>query len=297
MFYWRQILGPSTAGGPVIELGFTSRAEAIEETDASESSEAGPFGRFNLGGHVGDDPVAVERNRHSLAKALGVPRDQLLFMRQVHGTTVLEVSGPWSTYPDGHATGPTSGATSGHASGHAEGVNLSDDLGDSIDPEPPACDGIVTRSRDLALAVLVADCVPVLLHDSRAAVVAAVHAGRPGMTDGIVPEAVHRMRELGARDISAVVGPSVCGRCYEVPEELVMAAARTSPVSATRSWTGTPAVDVASGVVDQLTSEGVAVQWVPGCTREDAELYSYRRERRTGRFAGVIVMRSDRGAA
>jgi YfiH family protein len=253
VFYWQQTVAPAAPGAPVIELAFTSRAEP---------SAAGPFGGFNLGGHVGDDPAAVERNRAALAQALAVPRDRLLFMHQVHGTRVLEVSGPWAE--------------------HAP---------------PPECDGIVTRSRDLALAVLVADCVPVLLHDATAGVVAAVHAGRPGMTDGIVREAVHRMRELGAGDIGAAVGPSVCGRCYEVPAELVTAAARTSPVSATRSWTGTPAVDVAAGVVDQLTSEGVAVQWIPGCTREDDDLYSYRRERRTGRFAGVIVMRSGKGAA
>lgn len=252
MFYWQQTLAPATSGAPVIELAFTSRAEP---------SAAGPFGGFNLGGHVGDDPDTVERNRNALAQALAVSRDRLLFMGQVHGTTVLEVSGPWT------------------------------------EPEPARdCDGIVTRSRELALAVLVADCVPVLLHDATAEVIGAVHAGRPGMTDGVVREAVHRMRALGARDISAVVGPSVCGRCYEVPEELVVAAARTSAVSATRSWTGTPAVDVAAGVVDQLTADGVAVQWIPGCTREDENLYSYRRERRTGRFAGVILMRSGKAA-
>jgi YfiH family protein len=176
-------------------------------------------------------------------------------MRQVHGTTIVDVSGPWTD-------------------------------------EPPQCDGIVTATGDLALAVLVADCVPVLLHDSVAGVVGAVHAGRPGMTDRIVAAAVARMRELGAVDIAAVVGPSVCGRCYEVPEELVAAAARTSPVAVARSWSGTPAVDVAAGVVDQLMAEGVAVQWVPGCTREDEDLYSYRRDHKTGRFAGVVVLRT-----
>ena len=59
-----------------------------------------------------------------------------------------------------------------------------------------------------------------------------------------------------------------------------------------RSWTGTHAIDVAAGVVEQLSAEGVAVQWIPGCTREDGSLYSYRRDGRTGRFAGLIVMRS-----
>lgn len=244
VFYWRSTIARATTRAAEVELAFTSRAHP----------GVGPFGGFNLGGHVGDDPAAVEAHRATLAGELGLERDRLLFMRQVHGTTVLEAAGPWSS-------------------------------------DVPECDGIVTRATDLALAVLVADCVPVLLHDSAAGVIGALHAGRPGMTDGIVPRALRLMRELGAHDIAAVVGPSVCGRCYEVPEELVMAAARTSPVSATRSWTGTPAIDVAAGVVDQLASEGVAIEWVPGCTREDTDLYSYRRERQTGRFAGVVVMR------
>ena len=59
-------------------------------------------------------------------------------------------------------------------------------------------------------------------------------------------------------------------------------------VSATLSWTGTPAIDVAAGVVDQLTEAGVRVTWVPGCSREDPDLYSYRRDGVTGRFAGVV---------
>lgn len=248
MFYWRSSITPPTPDAPSVELAFTSSARVGDE----------PFGGFNLGGHVGDDPASVQSNRELLARQLGVDREQLLFMGQVHGTTVVEAAGPWSS-------------------------------------EVPECDGIVTLATDLALAVLVADCVPVLLHDVAAGVVGAVHAGRPGMTEGIVGKAVGLMRELGARDVAAVVGPSVCGRCYEVPRELAEAAARTSPVSAARSWTGTPAIDVAAGVVDQLVSEGVAVEWVPGCTREQEELYSYRRQRQTGRFAGVIVLR--RGGA
>ncbi|HEU5144304.1 MAG TPA: peptidoglycan editing factor PgeF [Dermatophilaceae bacterium] len=253
MFYWRSTVAPTVAGAPVVELAFTRRA-GLEPPGASHGA-ASRFGGFNLGGHVGDDPRVVERNRVALARAVGVARERLVFMRQVHGTTVADVSGPWKA-------------------------------------APPECDGIVTATGNLALAVLVADCVPVLLHDSTAGVVGAVHAGRPGMTDRIVAAAVARMRELGAVDVAAVVGPSVCGRCYELPEELVAAAGRTSPVSVTRSWSGTPAVDVAAGVVDQLMTEGVAVQWVPGCTREDEDLYSYRRVRKTGRFAGVVVLRT-----
>jgi YfiH family protein len=149
-------------------------------------------------------------------------------------------------------------------------------------------DALVTTSTDLALAVLVADCTPVLLVDRVAGVAAAVHAGRPGMMAGVVGHAIDAMADLGARSISAVVGPSVCGRCYEVPEAIRAQAARISPVAAAISWEGTPAIDVAAAVVDQLQARSVSVQWVRGCSRESQELFSYRRQHRTGRFAGVV---------
>jgi len=158
---------------------------------------------------------------------------------------------------------------------------------DGVPDVAPSCDAVVTRSTEVALAVLVADCVPVLL--SGGGVVAAVHAGRPGLVAGVVPRTLAVMRELGAGEVDAVVGPSVCGRCYEVPAEMRDTAARVEPVSATVSWTGTPAIDVAAGVVAQLRAGGVEVRWVPGCSRERDDLYSYRRDGRTGRFAGVVA--------
>ena len=159
---------------------------------------------------------------------------------------------------------------------------------DGFPAEPPRCDAVVTASPAVALAVLVADCVPVLL-SSDSGIVAAVHAGRPGLVAGVVPRTLETMAGLGAGTVDALVGPSVCGRCYEVPEEMRAEVARVHPVSATVSWTGTPAVDVAAGVVAQLRDAGVAVTWVPGCSRERPDLYSYRRDGLTGRFAGVVA--------
>ncbi len=76
--------------------------------------------------------------------------------------------------------------------------------------------------------------------------------------------------------------------CYEVPEAMVEQAARISPVAAAMSWQGTPAIDVAAAVVDQLRARSVAVQWISGCSRESEELFSYRRQPRTGRSAGFV---------
>jgi len=217
----------------------------------------GDFASLNLGGHVGDDPSAVELNRRLVASTLDVQRDHLLFMSQCHGSDIALVDGPWRG-------------------------------------DPLEVDGLVTTSTDLALAVLVADCTPVLLVDRDAGVAAAVHAGRPGMMQGIVGRAVDAMTDLGARSISAVVGPSVCGRCYEVPEAMRAQAARISPVAAAISWRGTPAIDVAAGVVDQLQARSVAVNWIGGCSRESEGLFSYRRKHRTGRFAGVVRLLETR---
>lgn len=258
MFFWReQIEGgdrPGPAGAPPpgghpgpahgsgVDWGFTS---------TGRGAGRGEYGAFNLGGHVGDDPGAVESNRSELARAVGVPRSRLLFMNQVHGTDVVRVDGPW----DGAA---------------------------------PAADGLVTTDPDLALAVLVADCVPVLLADVGRGVVGVLHAGRPGMIGGIVERGLQAMAQAGARDVRAAVGPSICARCYEVPASMRDEAAAVSPASAAVSWTGTPAIDVGAGVVDQLAREGVPLTWVPGCTRETPHLYSYRRAARTGRFAGVV---------
>lgn len=238
-----------------------SRGPRIEVafTDRRAGIGAAPWAGLNLGGHVGDDPAQVAANRAALADELDVPRDRLVFVNQTHGTGIAEVGGPWR--------GPV-----------------------------PDADAVITDAAGLALGVLVADCVPLLLHDAAAGLVAAVHAGRPGMTAGIVPRVVARMRDLGARQLSAVVGPSVCGRCYEVPAAMAEHAATIAPSSLTRSWTGTAAIDVAAGVVEQLACGGVAVEWVRGCTREDPCLYSYRRDGRTGRFAGVVVRRIGRSA-
>ena len=215
-------------------------------TDRSSGVSTGAYAGLNLGGHVGDDPEAVSRNRDALAERLGRP---VAYMDQCHGAGVAVI--------------------------------------DSVPEVAPTCDALVTASPDLALAVLVADCVPVLLAGE--GVVAAVHAGRPGLVAGVVPAAVAAMRDLGADTIDAVVGPSVCGRCYEVPEGMRSDVAAVVPVAATVSWSGTPAVDVAAGVVTQLREAGVTVRWVPGCTRERPDLYSYRRDASTGRFAGVVA--------
>lgn len=224
-------------------------------TDRWGGVSAAPYAELNLGGAVGDDPGAVRTNRELTAKALGVDPAMVVWMNQVHGDGVAVVDAPWGERP------------------------------------VPEVDALVTARRGLALAVLTADCVPVLLADPVAGVVAAAHAGRPGMLAGVVPAAVRAMTELGAEPgrIVARTGPAVCGRCYEVPEAMRAEVAAAEPAAhAETSW-GTPAVDVSAGVHAQLDRLGVRDrEQSPVCTRESDDHFSYRRDRSTGRLAGYV---------
>ena len=160
----------------------------------------------------------------------------------------------------------------------------------------PETDALVTTDPSTVLAVLVADCVPVLLADETAGVIGAAHAGRRGLHDGVVPATVERMVALGARpeQITARLGPAVCGLCYEVPAEMRDEVAEVAPAAAATTRQGTPALDIRAGLVEQLERVGVPAPIVSAtCTVEDQEFYSYRRDGVTGRFAGVIWFESS----
>lgn len=159
------------------------------------------------------------------------------------------------------------------------------------DPEGPrqSADGIVTDQTDMVLLVRAADCVPVLFADPDAGVLGAAHAGRPGVAADVVTHTVQAMRDLGAADITAWVGPHVCGACYEVPAGLQHEVAALVPATrATTSW-GTPSLDLGAGVRAQLEAAGATVVDVSACTRESPDLFSYRRDGAdSGRLAGLI---------
>lgn len=203
--------------------------------------------------HVGDDPAVVTANRQIMAGSLGVGSEpRLLFMDQVHAARVAVV--------------------------------------DRNSPPPAATDGMVTADRGLALAVLVADCVPVLMADSEAGVAAAVHVGRPGLRAQIVVRALEVMAGLGAARSQTVawLGPSVCPACYEVPEQMRADVASVVPASWSTSRTGTPALDLRAGLTAELQAAGLTVTSVGPCTAESPDHFSYRRDGITGRFAGVV---------
>ncbi|RNL64996.1 peptidoglycan editing factor PgeF [Nocardioides marmoriginsengisoli] len=160
---------------------------------------------------------------------------------------------------------------------------------DRRSPGLPEADAMVTARPGVVLLVRAADCVPVVLADPEHQVIAVAHAGRRGMVDGIAAATVSRMRDSGASSIRAWIGPSICGACYEVPAAMQAEVGALVPAAvSTTSW-GTPALDIGAGVRAQLEAAGVTVVDVATCTRESADLYSYRRDgAAAGRHAGLI---------
>lgn len=216
---------------------------------------APPFDTFNLGDHVGDDPAAVAANRARLARGIGLPADHLVWMNQVHGDRVVRVDAPRPAVDD--------------------------------------TDALVTAVPGLALVVVTADCVPVLLADARAGVIAAVHAGRVGAQRGVVLRALEEMLAAGAQagDISALLGPAVSGANYEVPAAMADEVEAALPGSRTRTAAGTPGLDLRAGIARQLEQFGIgAIDIDPRCTVAEKTLFSHRRGAPTGRLASVVWM-------
>ncbi|MGA7690196.1 MAG: peptidoglycan editing factor PgeF [Jiangellales bacterium] len=230
-------------------------AVSVVFTDRVGGVSEAPFDTLNLATHVGDDPDAVAANRATVAARAGVPLDRLVVLAAVSGGPVAQVDG-------------------------------------SSPAEVGGVEAIVATEPDLAVGVIAADCVPVLLADDTAGVIGAAHAGRRGVQARIVTDTVSAMVDLGAhRDrLVAWVGPAICGRCYEVGDDVAAQTVAVAPAArATTSW-GTTALDLPAAVLAELAEAGVAhVHAEPRCTLEDPLLYSYRRDGLTGRQASVVV--------
>jgi len=254
--------GPPVELAPGVFILFTGRGGGVSTA---------PYDTLNLGRGVGDDPAAVAANRRRAARACGLGAERLTWMRQVHGAAVRYATA---------APGP--GEQPRDAPGPAE-------------PAVPEADATYTDVAGLALGVLAADCAPVLLADPRARIVGAAHAGREGMAAGVVTELLTAMSAAGADParVHAVIGPHICGGCYEVPEQMRARIAGTVPEAGCVTRAGTPGIDVGAGIGAQLARAGVqAVTRDPRCTAETPGLYSYRRDGRTGRFAGFVWLAS-----
>jgi YfiH family protein len=158
-------------------------------------------------------------------------------------------------------------------------------VGVEIIPEPTA-DALVTQSPGIGLAVMVADCIPLLLASSET--VAAVHVGRRGLMNEVALAAINEMRSRDNFEITAVVGPSICGECYEVSQDIYDEVSKRFPLAASKTPDGGFSLDLSRALIDQLRGLGVRVVDEGRCTVEESNLYSYRRDGATGRQVGVV---------
>ncbi len=219
-----------------------------------------PYRGLNLGPHVGDRPEHVRRNRRLLAAELAV---EPAWMEQVHGVRIEKAE-------------------------EARTYAATDGLWIDSTCLRRCADGV----ERAAACVMVADCVPLLLVGRQAPVAAAVHAGRAGMLAGIVPAALGMLDGL----LDAVVGPAICGGCYEVPEPMRDEARRVVAESAATTRRGTASIDVPRAVRVQLENAGgrVRLNGPAPCVFEDRRFFSHRRAaaagNATGRFAGVVLL-------
>jgi YfiH family protein len=218
-----------------------------------------PLG-LNLSFHVGDDPRHVAENRSRFFGALAVGQDRIVLPKQVHGTTVREVSAP--------------------------GVS-------------PECDALMTREAGLFLAVSVADCVPIFLYDPDRSSVAAVHAGWRGSRGRIVERVVGRLcagDRSGPGRLRAYIGPSAGVCCYEVGEEV---GSLFGPEFLRRSTGGKAHLDLKQFNRYLLTTSGVRennIEVSEDCTICNTSYHSFRRDgNRSGRMYGVIGLQGGKG--
>jgi YfiH family protein len=167
---------------------------------------------------------------------------------------------------------------------HGDRIALIEEVTDEI----PTADALVTGIPGIALAVMVADCIPLLLSSNES--VAAVHVGRRGLVNEITRKTLSVMRDMGASEITAIIGPAICGSCYEVSEEIFNEVVALHPLSKSQTPTGTFALDLPAALRAVLSDEGVSIVDKFECTVEQSEYFSYRREGVTGRQAGVISL-------
>lgn len=235
----------------------------------------GAYASLNLSAGVGDDEANVARNRRILAEMLDLPTEPM-WLRQVHGTTVLDLD---------RADAPAAARHSGQPS-----------PGSSPHNPPPAADGSVTSRPGRPCAVLTADCLPVLLCDTLGTRVCAAHAGWRGLAGGVLESAVRRMG-VDPVQILAWIGPGIGQGAYEVGGEVLeqfAAIDRDALQCFAANSNGRWQADLYGLARRRLQDAGVrAIHGAGWCTHTDPErFFSHRRKAPCGRMATVIWLES-----
>lgn len=243
-------------------LSHFSDVTALFTTRRGGVSKA-PYTNSNLAFHVGDDPSDVLRNHELLAQTLGYDRRSLIHMRQIHSDRII-----------------------------CTDESLTFDT-------PPECDALITNRKHIPLMVMSADCTPILLYDPIRKAIGAVHAGRAGALNAILPKTIQKMKDaFGSRcvDLRIVLGPSIHGCCYEINESIAQETEAKGYPQSLREEKGKVFLNVNTILLQQLQELGILsdqVEVIDHCTscRCD-EYFSYRADRaHTGRIAGVIFLK------
>lgn len=151
----------------------------------------------------------------------------------------------------------------------------------------PTCDGLITNQRNLALIVLVADCIPLLLYDKQNQAIGAIHAGRAGAFGNIAQKACEAMNEhFNTKNLKAFLGASIMQCCYEIDGEVLKYAKDNFPNYVKNNY-----LDIRGIVKYQLQNLGIEVISKEKCTSCDKNYFSYRRDGLVGRFAGIIALK------
>lgn len=214
-------------------------------------ASSGVFQGLNCGPGSSDQSEIVAINRARVAQAMQVAPDHLITVHQVHSATVAHVTGPMQ--------------------------------------DKPRADAIVTATPGLALAILTADCQPVLFADPDAGVIGAAHAGWRGALDGVLEATLDAMEDLGAdrAAITAVIGPTISQRAYEVGPDFLADFLAHDPETARFFAQGARdrmMFDLPGYGLHRLRMAGIGhAEWTRHCTYSDpARFFSYRRATHAG---------------
>ncbi|MDO2409658.1 peptidoglycan editing factor PgeF [Campylobacter magnus] len=206
-----------------------------------------PFDTLNLGFHTGDAAAAVAKNRELLKRE--IKAGSLVFMEQIHSDYVLEVTSE----------------------------NLSD-----FAKTAPKCDALFTRLLNVGLCVMVADCAPIIVSDSKQGIIAAIHAGRAGVCAKILSKCVLAMKSE-PKDLKIIIGAHIKGSCYEIGD---------MNLGEFNAYKNGGFFDITAALRAEINALGATNYEISKiCSHCDKNYFSYRRDGKTGRFAGWVIKR------
>lgn len=209
----------------------------------------GSFENFNVALHVGDEPESVIENRRLASTLLGSDARAVVWPHLTHSTTALEIT--------------------------------------SLHDEITAADILFTSNPEVTLATMSADCVPLIVIAQDSTFILAAHIGWKGAAGGIATTIDRIVRLHSVGDVDVLLGPAICGKCYQVEEFRIQQVVKALP----ESQVGESGIDVRRGLESYFSSSGYDVKLIGSCTFESSELFSYRRNATTGRQAALVQLK------